>query len=276
VAEIVASGRITRLLGTPTMMERIIDASQSIDMSASRLRLLQFGMGRSRPGLTADLTSVLPSVALMTGYGATECGPVTRTYSWEFDDAGEPIGVGKPVAGADIRIDFDGEFRDGTGVDGEILVNAPWQMDRYCVRDADLDSRVRRGPYLRTGDIGHFDEEGNLVLTGRIKETIRTGGENVYPSEVERWLGRHPSVVECAVYGVADAEWGERVEAAVVPRREERFDDEDLAGYLREHLAGYKVPKRIRPIATLPLTSNHKIDRDALRGAAERADAEAK
>ena len=271
-ADLIASGRVTRMLGAATVVERLLRAAQEVDTTAARLRYLQFGMSASRPGFAADIRAAFPTATVITGYGATEFGPVTRTYSWEFVRDGEPRGVGRPIAGVEITIEADGELRHDAGTEGEILVSSPWQMDRYLVASATVEEEARRGPYLRSGDIGSFDEDGYLRLTGRLKDSIRTGGENVYPNEVEAVLHGHPAVAECAVYGVPDPEWGERVEAVVVPGRP-ALDLADLDAHLRAALAGYKVPKRIRVVEEIPQTSNFKTDRRELRRLAESAEA---
>ncbi|HMG44204.1 MAG TPA: class I adenylate-forming enzyme family protein [Acidimicrobiales bacterium] len=265
--EHIADGRITRMLGAATIVERLVRAARGQDLSTSRLRFLQFGMSSTRSGFAADIAAAFPGTAVITGYGTTEYGPVTRTYSWDFDEHGDPIGVGRPVPSADIVIEADGQLHAVGGPEGEILVSAPWQMLRYCTSDVELQRSAFEGRYVRSGDIGRFDDDGYLHITGRLKEAIRTGGENVFPAEVETALHRHRSVAACAVYGVPDPEWGERVEAAVV--LEDRVVDvRELEAHVRSLIAGYKVPKRIVLVDALPLTSLNKVDRRALRAAA--------
>jgi acyl-CoA synthetase (AMP-forming)/AMP-acid ligase II len=264
----IASGEVTRMLGATTVVERLLAETEGTDLSRARLRVLQFGMATARGDFARDIIARFPSAMVVTGFGATECGPVTRTYSWEFGADGEPPGVGRPVPGVDIRIEHEGVFVDAPGTQGEILINAPWQMQRYCVLDPTVERELGASAYFRSGDLGRFDEQGNLYIVGRIKETIRTGGETVFPTEVEVALHRHPGVVACAVYGVTDSDWGERVEAVVV-RRTEGLDVPDLDAHLRNLIAGFKVPKRILFVEEIPQTSNHKIDRRALRRLAE-------
>jgi fatty-acyl-CoA synthase len=266
----IAKGRVTRMLGAATVIDRLVRAAAPRDMSGASLRFLQFGMSASRSGFANDIRAVFPRTEVITGYGATEFGPVTRTYSSEFDDAGDPIGVGHPVPGADIVIETGGELHVDPDVAGEVLVRSSWQMTRYCAADPSLDTNSRRGAHLRSGDIGRFDKDGSLHITGRSKDTIRTGGETVYPVEVEAALYRNSAVAECAVYGVPDVEWGERVEAAVVLAQE--VPERDLYAHLRRSLAGFKIPKRIRVVSALPQTSASKIDRRALQQAAQRED----
>jgi fatty-acyl-CoA synthase len=265
IAEI-GSGRITRLLGAATVVQRLVGAAEGVDMNRSSLRFLQFGMSSSRQGFANDIRAAFPGTSVITGYGTTEFGPVTRAYSWEFDEHGDPIGVGHPVPGASILVLTEGAAHSEPGVEGELLVRSPWQMFGYCSRDPDLESEAWWGDHMRSGDIGRFDVDGNILLTGRLKDIIRTGGETVYPSEVESALYRFPAVAECSVYGVPDETWGERVEAAVVTTA--LVTAADLESHLRTMLAGYKVPKAIRFMDALPQTSAHKIDRRALQAIA--------
>jgi fatty-acyl-CoA synthase len=265
--EHVAAGRITRLLGAATVVDRLMRAARGRDLSGSRLRFVQFGMSSTRSGFARDIAEAFPGTQVITGYGATEYGPVTRAYGEDFDAQGDPVGVGRPVPGADIVIEAGGELHATGSPDGEILVTAPWQMLGYCSADEELRDAVARDGRIRSGDVGRFDAAGNLHVTGRLKEAIRSGGENVYPAEVEQALHRHGSVAACAVYGVPDAEWGERVEAAVVPG-DGGLDLGGLEAHARTLIAGYKVPKRFVVLDALPLTSANKVDRRALRAAA--------
>lgn len=265
--EEIERGSITRMLGASTVMERLLVAADGKDMSSTAVRFLQFGMSSSRPGFAGRLQEAFPRSSIITGYGATEFGPVTRTYSWEFGTDGEPIGVGRPVPRADIGIEIGGTLTTEPAAQGEIVVTCPWQMQGYCSRELDGDTTSRFGEGLRSGDVGCFDADGFLHLTGRLKETIRTGGENVYPGEVESALFRHPSVASCAAYGVPDADWGERVEVAVQLHSGDSASEAELYRHLRTQIAGFKVPKRIRIMAQLPYTAASKVDRRALRDA---------
>src|SRR5262249_8376878 len=139
------------------------------------------------------------------------------------------------------------------GETGEIAVASPWQMERYVGSSSADDLWLSDGA-IRSGDIGHLDERGYLHFHGRINEVIKTGGENVFPAEVERVLLAHPAVSDAAVFGRDDAEWGQRVEAAVVMAAGCGFDEDELKSFCRERLAGYKVPKRVRALPELPYT----------------------
>jgi acyl-CoA synthetase (AMP-forming)/AMP-acid ligase II len=119
--------------------------------------------------------------------------------------------------------------------------------------------------WYRTGDGGRLDEEGYLYLTDRIKDMIVTGGENVYPVEVETVLREHPAVADCAVYGLPDAHWGERVCAAVELRPGGTFDAQAVIDFVKSQIAGYKAPRQIDPVEALPRTASGKIQRAKVR-----------
>ena len=118
---------------------------------------------------------------------------------------------------------------------------------------------------IRSGDLGWAEEDGWLHISGRSKDMIVTGGENVFPTEVEAVLRRHPAVGDLIVFGVPCAQWGERIEVAVVPAEAREPTLEDLVSYGRATLAGYKLPKRMHVIDAVPLTANQKPDRRAAR-----------
>jgi len=119
--------------------------------------------------------------------------------------------------------------------------------------------------WFRSGDVGRFDEDGYLFIVDRIKDMIITGGENVYPREVEEVLYTRPEVQECAVIGLPDREWGERVTAVIEPKPGEKIDQKTLKEFLREHLSSFKVPKEYRIVDELPKNPAGKILKRELR-----------
>ncbi len=137
-------------------------------------------------------------------------------------------------------------------------------MLAYANRPEQTAEAVVDGWY-RTGDGGRLDAEGYLYLTDRIKDMIVTGGENVYPVEVEAILREHPAVADCAVFGLPDAEWGERVCAAVELRPEAGFDAAAIIAFVKEQIAGYKTPRQVDRVDALPRTASGKIQRGKLR-----------
>jgi acyl-coenzyme A synthetase/AMP-(fatty) acid ligase len=180
-----------------------------------------------------------------------------------------PDTAGKPVEGAHIRI-LDDEFRDlPAGEVGQIFVRNTTQFDGYT---SGVTKDCHDG-FMASGDMGYLDEAGRLFVVGRDDEMIVSGGENVYPIEVEKILAAHPDVVEAAVIGVDDQQFGQRLAAFVVLEHGGSVTPELLKQHVRENLANYKVPREIMMLDELPRSSTGKIVRrelQALVGAAAR------
>jgi o-succinylbenzoate---CoA ligase len=150
------------------------------------------------------------------------------------------------------------------GQHGEVIVRGPTVMAGYY-GEPEATARVLHDGWLHTGDIGYLDRDGDLWLVQRRSDVIVSGGENVYPAEVEAALREHPAIVAAAVAGLPDAEWGERVAALVVPVAGARLDAAELLAFLRGRLAGYKLPRTLRIVEALPQTASGKIARAAVR-----------
>jgi O-succinylbenzoic acid--CoA ligase len=166
----------------------------------------------------------------------------------------KPGTVGRPLLFTQVRI-VDEQGRDvPTREYGEIVVKSPALMRGY-------DGQPPVGEEFKTGDIGYLDEDGDLWLVQRRSDLIISGGENIYPAEIENILRQHPDIEEAVVVGVPDAEWGQAVAAAIVGT----IKVEDVEPYCRQHLAGYKIPRRVRMVDALPLTASGKINRAAVK-----------
>src|SRR5690606_34519529 len=126
-------------------------------------------------------------------------------------------------------------------------------------------AKTIRDGWLHTGDIGYLDDEGDLFLVQRRSDLIVTGGENVYPAEVEAVLRQHPAIDDVAVVGIADPEWGQKVAAAIVMADGETVSEMDVERFSREHLAAYKIPRVMRFVDALPLTGSGKIQRKTVQ-----------
>ena len=126
-------------------------------------------------------------------------------------------------------------------------------------------ARAFWGPWFRSGDVGHLDQEGYLYIVDRIKDMIITGGENVYPREVEELLYELPQVAECSVVGLPDREYGEKVTAVIVPKNGADLDPEELKAYLKQRLSGFKVPKVFLTVPELPKSAAGKILKRVLK-----------
>jgi fatty-acyl-CoA synthase len=260
--------RITYLGGVPTMYQRLLrwlDAGPDVDLGS--LRFL-FTAGSA---VSADLVHAYHrrGMVLKQGYGQTETSILTCL---ENRDAVRKAGsVGRPVFHADVRV-VDRENLDEPperwravepGETGEIAVHGPILMLGYWQRPG-ASAEVMRGDWLRTGDLATVDEEGFITLAGRAREMLISGGENVYPAEVEAVYCEHPAIEEIAVVGVPDPDWGEVGRAHVVLTPGQHLDLEALDLWARDRLASFKLPRHFVVTDTLPKTATGKVQKHLL------------
>lgn len=260
LAQAAAGTRASVLFAVPTIYQVLMDSAAAQAGGLRGLRLAVCGSAPLSPALAERLPDVLGRLPVVR-YGTTESGldvsnPVT-------DPRGDTIGV--PLPGVLARIQAAGGPAD-RGADGEIQVRGPHVFAGYWNDPAATQAAFTPDGWFRTGDIGTVDPvTGHLVIRGRTKEMIITGGLNVYPREVEIALEGHPSVAEAAVTGVPDERWGERVTAWVVLRDGHELDEAALIAHARTLLAGYKCPKRVFQVPALPRNHLGKLVRSALR-----------
>jgi fatty-acyl-CoA synthase len=211
-------------------------------------------------------------VPFKTGYGLTEAGPNTFWLP-HADVQRKPGSVGFPLFHIDVTV-VDPVTEQPCGPDqvGELLIRGPHLCAGYW-RNPEATAATFRptradptGPvWLHTGDLARYDAEGYYSIVGRVKEMIISGGENIYPAEVESVMHGHPAIASAALIGVPDAKWGEVGRAVVVLRPGQVLPAADLLTYLRERLAHYKVPKSVLFVSALPTTAAGKVDKQALR-----------
>jgi acyl-CoA synthetase (AMP-forming)/AMP-acid ligase II len=204
-------------------------------------------------------------------YGLTETTGAAVQLDADDHDPGGPRehllrAAGRPYPWVDLRIVDPATGADrAQGEVGEVWLRAPNVMAGYFERPAETAAALTADGWLRTGDGGYVDAEGYLFVTDRIKDMIVSGGENVYPVEVEEALAQHPDVDEVAVIGVPDERWGETVKALVVPRAGAAADADELVAFARTRLAGYKLPRSIEFVGALPRTPSGKVLKRELR-----------
>jgi O-succinylbenzoic acid--CoA ligase len=248
---------ITLISLVPTMLYRLLESRQSWPNS---LRLILLGGSAASPELLARCRDLGLPVA--TSYGLTEA--TSQAATMLPDDVNrKPGGVGKPLMFTNIRIVNEKGNSVAPYKFGEIVVRGLTVMKGYFDDPEATASAIRNGE-LFTGDIGYLDDEGDLFVVQRRSDLIVSGGENVYPAEVEAVLNQHPSVEEVAVVGLPNFEWGQQVAAAVKLKAGKNTTEEDLLTFSRAHLASYKLPQRIVFVPELPQTSSGKIQRSAV------------
>jgi fatty-acyl-CoA synthase len=186
-------------------------------------------------------------------YGSTETGPFSIALGPR--DAMRKVGsCGWPARGVEAQL------ADMQGDTGEVLVRAPNVVRHYWPGEPACDD----AGWFHTGDLARQDPDGSFTIVGRAKELIISGGENIHPAEVEAALATHEDVLECAAFGIADAEWGEVVAVAVVPRAGAKPDELELREHLARRIARYKLPRRWFFVPALPKTALGKVQRGSL------------
>jgi long-chain acyl-CoA synthetase len=257
--------RLTIMCGVPTMWNAMLhSAGDATADDFAQLRLAVSG-GASLPAEVARAFQAKFGCTLLEGYGLTETTAVAT-----FSGATAPPGtVGQAVFDTEVQIrDRDGRAV-GRNTAGEVYIKGPTVMRGYHNRPDATTEVLSADGWLRTGDIGEMDTEGNLRIVDRVKDLIIRGGYNVYPSEVEAVLYEHPDIVEAAVVGIPHEHYGEEVAAVVVVRPGSRQDGPAITAWSRERLSAYKIPRVVQFVDELPKGSTGKllkraIDRDPL------------
>jgi fatty-acyl-CoA synthase len=264
--------RCTFAYALPLMQQRMFASESWATADLSSFRLLGFGTADSSAvdydGVINAFAERGATIELSALYGLTEGGPFVSILRPTTDSS--VLGsVGMPVAHADVALLDDDLNEVPRGAPGEICVRSEAVLTEYW-RQPEATEAATRGGWMHTGDLGRFDDRGYLFIVGRKKEMIRTGAENVFPREVELVLLEHPDVRDCAVIGVPDPEYEERVVAVVVAAGDEQPDEATLIGHVRERIAGYKAPRSIVFVEALPMSGSEELGTAKLNKAALR------
>ena len=245
--------RVSYLYAVPTVYNSMLALPDFASFDLSSLRLLGGGTAYMPREQIERITGAFGVEAMVIMYGQTEAGPVSSLRPRDLHR--KQGSVGPPVNNVDVRIVDDAGVDVPPHVAGEIVVKSDFNMLGYW-RMPDATEAAFAGGYLHTGDQALWDDEGFLFIVGRLKEVIKTGGENVFPAEVEQVLLQHDDVAECAVVGVPDPDWSECVLAVVVPRTGATLTESDVIEFVRERLAGFKKPRHVRFVDELPRTAS--------------------
>ncbi|HTZ10152.1 MAG TPA: AMP-binding protein [Acidimicrobiales bacterium] len=260
---------VTHAMVVPTMLARIVAALRQGPADAPSLRTLAYGGAKMPAPVIEEALRRFPHVAFTNAYGLTETsstitvlGPEAHRQALSSDDPEVRARLGSaglPVPGVEIEIrDEDGE-RCGPGAGGEIFVRGEQVAGEYLGAAGGGDG------WFATRDRGHLDSEGYLFIEGRSDDTIIRGGENIAPAEIEDVLLAHEAVEDCAVVGVEDEEWGQRIAAVVVLVPGATVGAEELRAHARAHLRGSKTPDEVRVVDELPYTDTGKLLRRVVR-----------
>jgi len=263
--------RVTVAHWVPTMIKMFSESADVACHDLSSLRMLFYGSSPMPVEWVRAVCALFPGVELYHCYGLTETSPLLTILDpaslrgcVESGNTSLLRSAGRPLPGVELRIAGDDGRWLPSGVAGEIVVRGANVSKGYLKRDSE-NAEVFREGWFHTGDLGRLDEEGYLFLVDRKKDMIITGGENVYPSEVETVLYRHPGVSEAAVIGVPDERYGEALVAVIVPNAGVTLTADEIVDHCRAHIGGYKIPRRIVFVDVLPRTAVGKVQKAVLR-----------
>jgi long-chain acyl-CoA synthetase len=260
----IAEYRITHLTMVPTMFVRLLRLDDSVRRSydISSVRWVTHTGAACPPDVKRQMIAWWGPVIHET-YGATETGPAVGCDSAEW--LAHPGTVGRPMVGTEIRIYDENASELGAGGIGEIFLRTEAYSDFTYHGRPDQRQQVDRGGLVTCGDVGYLDTDGFLFICDRKRDMVISGGVNIYPAEIENVLVNCPGVRDCAVFGVPDDEFGESLVAAIEPESDSKPAPADIAAYLEQRLARFKVPKRFVFHDALPREASGKIFKRKLR-----------
>ncbi len=268
--EMAEKERTTTTYLVSTMVQRLIECGKLTNADLSSLHTITYGAAPiSEENLRLAIEHVGP--IFRQTYGLTEARqPIAILDPWDHVVDGTPgerkrlASCGRVAAGVELELLDDEDLPVATGEMGEICVRGDYAMASYW-KNPEATAETMRNGWVHTGDLAVADEAGYLYIVDRKKEMIITGGFNVYPSEVERALCRHPAVLEALVIGVPDARWGEAVKAMVVLRPGESPEPSDIIAFTEKEIAGYKKPKQVEFLSEIPKNAQGKVLRREIR-----------
>jgi acyl-CoA synthetase (AMP-forming)/AMP-acid ligase II len=262
--ETVHREKITVVSGTPSMFIMLMEHCSPGQYDTSLVTTLSTGSDKTPDHVKRAMVALFPNAqGIYDIYGCTECAPCVTTLD-KSEYFTKKDSVGPPLPFVEVRLLGEKGEEVPVGQPGEIVVRGPTVMKGYFNQPEET-AKVMKDGWLYTGDLARSDEDGYLYIVGRKKEIIISGGENVSAREVEDVLVSHPAIFKAAVFGLPDKRWVEKVTAAVVLREGHALTDEQLLSFLRERMAGYKIPKEIIFTDQLPESATGKVQKEVLK-----------
>lgn len=267
VLEAIENGA-THLFIVPAALQMVVQHPQAATTDFSNLKFLMYGAAPMPLELLKQAVATMPNASFLQAYGMTETsGTISALLPEDHTLEGNQRmrSAGKALPGVQIEVRGPDNVEVPRGEIGEVCILSPtntagyWQLPEATAKTIDPDG------WLHTGDAGIMDEDGYIYIQDRIKDMIISGGENVYPAEVENAIFGHPAVAEVAVIGVPSAKWGEEVKACVVPKPGATIDEADIIAWARSRIAAFKAPKSVDVIDLMPRNASGKILRRQLR-----------
>ncbi|MFB6672451.1 long-chain fatty acid--CoA ligase [Streptomyces sp. NPDC056390] len=265
--EAVQNHRVTTCILVPVMVQMLCDHPNFDTYDLSSLTHVTYGGAASSETLLQQAIKAFPQAGFTQGYGMTETGVLTMLVADDHRTGGPKLrSVGRATPTVELAVLAPDGHELPPGQVGEIATRGDHVMLGYWNRPEQTTEALRDG-WMHTGDAGRLDEDGYLFIVDRLKDMIVSGGENVYSAEVENALAAHPAVASCAVIGVPDERWGERVHAVIVLRPGHTAAAEEIRTHTKSLIAGYKAPRTVEFVDDLPTSAAGKILKRDLRGA---------
>ena len=270
ILQLIQNERITRCQLVPTMLHALLQSPNIDKYDLSSLRLILYA-GAPMPVELLKRALQRFRCGFAQLYGQTESGPLTTILKPEdhmLEGAERVVArlasAGRPVISYEIRIIDEGDHDVGIGEVGEIIGRSEAMMKGYWNLPKETEEKLKGG-WLRTGDLGRFDEDGYVYVVERKNDMIISGGVNIYPREIEEVLYQHPAILEATVIGVPDAYWGESAKAVIVLRAGSTVIADEIIKFCGERLAGFKKPKSVDFWIELPKSPQGKILKKIVR-----------
>jgi acyl-CoA synthetase (AMP-forming)/AMP-acid ligase II len=260
---------VSVLFLVPAAMQIVVRHPRTREVDFSKLKHIAYGASPIPLPLLRECMEVF-DCGFIQMYGMTETtGTIVALPPEDHNPEGNERmrSAGKALPGVELKIVDSAGRTLPTRQVGEICVQSAVNMNGYWHLPEATDKTIQAGNWLHTGDAGYLDEEGYLYIQDRVKDMIVSGGENIYPAEVELVLQEHPQVAEVAVIGVPSERWGEEVKAVIVPEADEIIVESDMIDFCRQKIAGFKCPKTINLMDALPRNPSGKILKKDLRAA---------
>lgn len=254
----------------PTMFQMLLDSSEFSKSDLSSLKMLASGAAPLSFDLQARVIKAFPETEIYQTFGMTEASPIltcldSKYHVLEGPNANKLGSVGQAVSHVELKIVDENDKQLATGEIGEIIARGDNIMTGY-LNMPEQTAEALKGGWYHTGDAGYLDEDGFLFLEGRVKDMIVSGGENIYPIEVENVLSGHAAIHQCAVIGIPHETWGEAVHAVVVLEGDRQVSEDELIKFCKQHIAGYKCPVSVSfRNEPMPLSPINKILKTELR-----------
>jgi fatty-acyl-CoA synthase len=270
MGKIVEQEKIDFIYTIPTVLYRMLDTNMPRKYDLRSLKTIRYGASPISPAKLESLLNEFGQI-FVQGYASTECWPpatmlARKDHGTATKEQVTRLGsVGQPVPSVEIRICDDNGQEPPAGEKGVIWIRGPNTVKGYFKDPEQTRENFSANGFWKSGDIGFIDHKGYVYLVDRKKDMIVTGGFNVYATEVENCINRHPAVQNCAVIGIPDDHWGEAVCAVVVLKKGEVVQQQALIDHCKQHLARYKAPKRMDFVDDLPLSPVGKVLRREIK-----------